>query len=230
MGAELDYMFFAIDKPLLREQRTAVSKLSRRASPTGRQVTFSYHVDGYDIPSGHHPLLAKYYDVMVRCECEVWTIGMSFPYSKELLESLQLFACDGYSYTRIEASIAKEKRGTTKQIVVEVYFQISEIYGFKLGAPEFPWERSDDDNEEDDFDGYGNGEGVMRQLAQVAAAIRSKILDNGDYLGLYVAWEKLYDPDEDEIEREFLPAKPKNYAKMPKFLKNWSGVIETQSD
>lgn len=229
MGAELDYMFFAIDKALTREQRSAVSKLSRRASPTGRQVTFSYHVDGYDIPTGYKPLLAKFYDVMVRCEYEVWTIGMSFPYSKELLESLHLFACDGYDHTRIEVSIADEKRGKMKQILVEINFQIDQIYGLRLGAPEFPWECPEDDSDGEDFDEFGDGEDVMRQLAQVAAAIRTKIIENGDYLGLYVAWEKLYDPEEDEVERKFVPAKPTNYSKRPKFLKNWSSAIEAQS-
>ena len=136
-------------------------------------------------------------------------------------------ACDGSEYTRIEVSNAKETRGTTKQILVEVHFQIDEIYGLNLGAPELPWERSDDDGEDEDYD--GDGEDVIRQFAQVAAAIRAKIIEKGDYLGLYVAWEKLYDPDEDEVKRKFLPEKPKNYSKMPKFLKNWSNAIGPKS-
>ena len=229
MGAELDYIFYAIDKPLSREQRAAVSKLSRRASPTGRQVTFSYHVDGYDIPSGHEALLVKFYDVMVRCEYDVWTLGMSFPYSKELFDSLQLFACDGSEYTIIKVSVAKEKRGTRKQILVDVYFQIGDSYRLDLGAPEFPWERAEDDDEDDGHDEYGRGRDIFQQLAQVAAAIREKIIEKGDYLGLYLAWENLYDPDDNDTDRQFVPAKPKNYSKMPKFLKNWSNSIEPQS-
>ena len=53
------YEFLAVDKPLGKKEKDAVGALSGRASPTSRRVSFSYHVDGYDIPGGWRVLMDK---------------------------------------------------------------------------------------------------------------------------------------------------------------------------
>lgn len=53
-----------MNKALAAKERKAVASLSSRADPTSRRVSFTYHVDGYDIPGGWQALMEKYYDVM----------------------------------------------------------------------------------------------------------------------------------------------------------------------
>jgi len=46
------YEFLALDRALDAEARADVAKLSRRAEPTERQVSFIYNAEGYDLPGG----------------------------------------------------------------------------------------------------------------------------------------------------------------------------------
>src|SRR3990170_2167712 len=94
MSGSITYSFYAIDHPLSRVQQAEVAKLSRRVQPTARSADFSYQVEGYDIPGGYEPLMAKYYDIMVRQDYEQWTFGIAWPYSEELYQRLRPFQCD----------------------------------------------------------------------------------------------------------------------------------------
>ncbi|PIV52650.1 MAG: hypothetical protein COS17_08155, partial [Elusimicrobia bacterium CG02_land_8_20_14_3_00_37_13] len=67
------YEFFAIDKPLTRSERENVAKLSSRARPTKRRVSFIYHGDWNDLPGGWEQLMEKYYDVMYSESYDWWT-------------------------------------------------------------------------------------------------------------------------------------------------------------
>ncbi|MHB1405414.1 MAG: hypothetical protein ACYCV0_07470 [Desulfitobacteriaceae bacterium] len=49
-----------MNKALDAKERKAVASLSSRADPTSRSVSFTYHVDGYDIPGGWQALMEKY--------------------------------------------------------------------------------------------------------------------------------------------------------------------------
>ncbi len=128
--------------------------------------------------SGHIPLLTKYYDVMVRCDHELWTIGMSFPFTKADKESLELFACNDGEGVGIEITVPKETRGKEKRLIAEIHFYLDyyqKAYRLNLGAPALPWERAEDDD-----------------------------------------------------ERVWIPAKPRNHAKMPSYIKKWSGLISKE--
>jgi len=228
VSGETTCLFYALDTALTREQRARVASLSRRANPTGRSVEFSYQVGGYDIPGGHVPLLAKYYDVMVRSDYSLWTLGMSFPFTKSDKESLDLFACDNGEGVGIEVTIPKETRGKEKRIVVEIrsYLDYEKAYRLNLGAPALPWEHAEDDDGDGVWFGRG-GDDLQEQLACAAAAFREAILEKGDYRALYAAWESLRDED-DEEERDWIPAKPRNQGKMPPYMKKWSELISKE--
>lgn len=90
------YEFLAIDKPLDARAKAAVSKLSSRASPTSRRVSFIYHAEGYDIPGGWEPLILKHYDVMYSESYDWWTLAVAFDTKdKAVLSKLEEYAFEG---------------------------------------------------------------------------------------------------------------------------------------
>jgi len=90
------YEFLAIKNPLGAEARAAVSRLSSRARPTARRVSFIYHAEGYDLPGGWGPLLFKYYDVMYSESYGWWTFAVAFDTTnKSLISKLKKYAFYG---------------------------------------------------------------------------------------------------------------------------------------
>ena len=89
------YEFLAVDKALGKKEKAEVASLSRRADPTSRRVSFTYHVDGYDIPGGWEKLMAEYYDVMYRQDYDWWTFALAFNTTQEQLEDLYKYEFSG---------------------------------------------------------------------------------------------------------------------------------------
>lgn len=69
--------------------------LFRRADPTSIRVSFTYHVDGYDIPGGWKNLMAKYYDVMYREDYGWLTFALAFNTTQKQLEDLYKYEFSG---------------------------------------------------------------------------------------------------------------------------------------
>jgi hypothetical protein len=90
------YEFLAVDRPLDAKARAAVARLSRRARPTPRRVSFVYHPEGYDLPGGWEPLMARYYDVMYSESYDWWTLVVAFDtQDKQLLAKLKKYVSTG---------------------------------------------------------------------------------------------------------------------------------------
>lgn len=89
------YEFLAIDKPLGPAECKAVAKLSSRASPTKRTVSFIYHAEGYDIPGGWEPLMKKYYDVMYSESYDWWTLVMAFNANQKTIKEIRKYDFSG---------------------------------------------------------------------------------------------------------------------------------------
>ncbi|MBI3617723.1 MAG: hypothetical protein HY210_05855 [Candidatus Omnitrophica bacterium] len=89
------YEFYAIDKPLEKTQRQAVAKLSSRANPAQRKVSFIYHGDWNDLPGGWEPLMKKYYDVMYSESYDWWTIAFGFYADQPIVEEIKKYEFAG---------------------------------------------------------------------------------------------------------------------------------------
>lgn len=233
VSGSTSYLFYAIDKPLTRSQQAAVAKLSRRASPTGRRVDFVYHVDGYDIPGGYEQLMALYYDVMVRQDYEQWTLGMSMPSSPQLHEKLSSFRCNDGEGNGIRVELLDEQRQDSYRLLLEItaYLDYERVEKIK-GLRPLPWERAAEDEEEEDYEyewdcGYGRG-GVSNfdeRLTELTNCIREDI-QRGDYRALYVAWNRLYDPDDNSEDALGNPASPpEEMNRLPTYLLQFSRML-----
>jgi hypothetical protein len=230
MSGSTTYIFYAIDKPLSHAQRDEVRGLSRRAEPTARRVDFWYTVDGYDLPATYESLMAKYYDIMVRQDYELWTLGMAWPYSRALHQALKPFACDNGEGcgVRVEPIDAKYKPGgrrNTKpnRLLAEIsafldYEALETIKGLRA----LPWDRAgEDDVEDDEEDEYGeyDTDSWDETLVQLANSIREDAL-KGDVRAFYLGWEKFHDPDMDKE-----PKPPSGLNKLPAYLKSFGRML-----
>jgi hypothetical protein len=89
------YVFYAIDNKLDASAISAVSKLSSRANPTARTVSFIYHGEWADLPGGWEPLMEKYYDVMWSQSYDWWTLAMAWNANPETIQLLKQYNIEG---------------------------------------------------------------------------------------------------------------------------------------
>ncbi len=88
----------SVDTPLDREARAMVGRLSSRAVPTERRVSFIYHGDSYDLPGGWRELMRAHYDVMYSESYDWWTFAIAFDTDDDELVSL----VESYGFEGIE--------------------------------------------------------------------------------------------------------------------------------
>jgi hypothetical protein len=243
MSGTVSYLFYAIDKPLTAAQRAQVAKLSRRVQPTARSAEFSYQVEGYDIPGGYEPLMAKYYDVVVRQDYDLWTLGLAFPYTAALYQALAPFVCDAGD----GIGVFLEKLGagrTTARKVARPTQLLAEFAGFLdydaadalSGLPELPWESAamDEEDEEEDEDDW-NGEWEYRSdddegntleatLARLAYRIRADAL-HGDYRAFYLVWRKFTPARE---RKAAAPTEPPRLKRLPAHLRSLTKLLQPE--
>jgi hypothetical protein len=230
MSGNITYIFYAIDKPLSHAQRAEVRGLSRRAEPTARRVDFWYTVDGYDLPGTYESLMAKYYDIMVRQDYELWTLGMAWPYSHALYQALKPFECDDGEGcgVRVEPIDAKYKPGgrritkpTRLLADISVFLDYDALETIK-GLRALPWDRAaEDDVEDDEEEEYGryDGDSWDETLVQLANSIREDAL-KGDFRAFCLGWKKFRDHDID-IE----PKPPRGSNTLPVYLKSFGRML-----
>ncbi|MDO9535311.1 MAG: hypothetical protein Q7J85_08280 [Bacillota bacterium] len=193
------YEFLAIDRPLDKKARAAVSSLSSRAHPTPRSVSFIYHADGYDIPGGWEPLMRNYYDVMYSESYDWWQLVIAFPLPPQQQEELMKYSFDGVEDMGVDVSIYGERAVVTINCRLQPF------------GPYYnePWESFDAEDDEDD----NNPEAELDvetndSLLLLLTKIREQ-LRKGDYRALYEVWKKYaYPEDEDEEDEEEWPKPP----------------------
>jgi len=194
------YEFLAVDKPLGKKERSDVSKLSSRVSPTARRANFIYNVDGYDIPGGWEKLMIKYYDVMYREEYDWWTLAMAFNAKPEQYDDLAEFEFDGATEGMgIEISYTEEHR-----MIITINCAIEDFRDF-----------DEEYEDEDESSVFSTDNGLLNALIQV----RQQII-GGDYRALYAVWEKYGDTDDDNP-----PPKPKSVKKGEEIVKNFKSIL-----
>ena len=238
MSGSISYIFYAVDKPLSRAQRAEVAELSRRAYPTARQVEFVYNVEGYDLPAAYESLLAKYYDIMVRQDYEQWTLGMAWDYDAALYRALKPFECDDGEGcgVRVEPINARYQRWGEHKVAkptrllaeITAYLDYGVMESIK-GLRPLPWERapedeSDEDEEEEWGDEYGEGDSWEDTLVQLTNCIREDVL-KGDLRAFYLAWDKFHDPDS-KVSAE----PPSGLKKLPTYLQGLRRMLLTSGE
>ncbi|GAH88555.1 unnamed protein product, partial [marine sediment metagenome] len=132
------YEFFAIDKPLDRSQRAEVARLSSRARPTKRKVSFIYHGDWSDLPGGWEPLMKKYYDVMYSESYDWWTLAMAFDADKKTIKKISEYKFSGTNDMGVYVDIQKNR------IVISIHCRLSPEFDFEDSYPDY--------EEEDEFE------------------------------------------------------------------------------
>lgn len=251
MSGGITYVLYAIDKPLSRAQRADVQKLSSRVNPSSRRADFGYQVEGYDIPGGYESLLARYYDLMVRQEYELWTLGMAFPYSEALYQSLRPYQCDdgegcGIRLEKMDARFTgwgqrKIKKPTKMLAEISAYLDYDEAEALtRLRA--LPWERAPEDEAveemddwEDDWDNSARVNSLDETLAKLTNCIR-EIVIGGDLRAFYLAWKRLHDPS--SPPSEYLgkdapnrsPKPPPGLKRLPLYLKRLTKMVNPSDE
>lgn len=225
------YVFYAIDRPLTRQQQAKVASLSRRCHPTHRKVEFIYNVDGYDIPGGWEALMVNYYDVMVRQDYDWYTLCMAFKYSKKLETELSPYICHGED----DLGLDIECHGSRLLVIIHTCID----YGVDIGIDESDFlfggkEQEEDDEADDYYNGYGNGGFSDEGMALLLTKIRADVLE-GDNRGLYIVWEKFHtDWDEDEedkpAKKSKRPIPPAGIKHVPSYLRAFKAALITTNE
>ncbi len=257
MSGSITYVFYAIDKPLSAAQRAQVRKLSSRVYPTARRAEFWYQVEGYDIPNGYEPLMARYYDIMVRQDYELWTLGIAFPYRAELYQTLAPFECeagDGCGLL-LEKLDAKSKAYSTHKVVrpTRLLVEISGYLDYDVAESliglrgDLPWdsavEREDEDSEDgedddwddewdDDDEGYDyENDSIEENLARLANHIREDAL-RGDLRAFYLVWKRFGSQSRTRTSRQTAaaPAVPRNLTRLPAHLKPLPKLLRSEPE
>lgn len=174
------YEFLAIDRPLDAQARAEVAKLSRRATPTERQVSFIYNADGYDIPGGWESLMSQYYDVMVSESYDWWTFAIAFNAPPEQREAVAQYAFRGTDDLGVDITTVDDR------VIISILAYLDPEALYELSST--PGRRR-----------RGGGD-PMEALPQLLSDIRQQLIA-GDYRALYAVWEE-YGYEEEAVEND----------------------------
>ncbi len=191
------YEFFAIDKPLTSSERESVAKLSRRARPTKRRVSFIYHGDWNDLPGGWEPLMEKYYDVMYLESYDWWTLAIAFETNQETIKKIKEYDFTGSDDLGINVDSKKNR------VIISISCCLSQEPGFLEDTY---------DDEENESEKVSESEDHLLNLLSE----NRKYLKKGDYRLLYGVWQKYGSDSENEHPHE--PPKMNKLSKPIKCL------------
>jgi len=200
------YEFFAIDKPLTRSERENVAKLSSRARPTKRRVSFIYHGDWNDLPGGWEQLMEKYYDVMYSESYDWWTLAIAFETNKETIKKIKKYEFTGTDDLGVNVD-SKNNR-----VIISISCRLEPGVGY-LGNT------YDDyyDDKEDELEGVVESEDHLLNLLSE----NRKYLKKGDYRLLYGVRQKYGFESEDEH-----PPEPSRMNKLPEPIKSLLSALD----
>ncbi len=212
------YEFFAIDKPLNHSERQDVARLSSRARPTRRRVSFVYHGDWSDLPGGWASLMRKYYDVMYSESYDWWTLAMAFDTDKETIDKIRQFDFDGPDGMGVSVESIENR------VIVSIFCHLSP--GFDFGDEyDYYEDEYDEDEEEENFeieDTIESEDYLLNLLAE-----NRNYLKKGDYRLLYGAWQKYgLEPEEEEDFDEDIPPEPPDMDDLPKPIETLISILE----
>ena len=204
------YEFLAVDRPLDAQARAEVAKLSRRAAPTERSVSFIYHMDGYDIPGGWESLMVHYYDVMVSESYDWWTFAIAFNAPQEQREALAHYAFDGADDLGVRVSSFDDR------VIVEIHCALDSNALYELTI--IPGRRR------------RGGDDPMPALLQLLTDIRRQLIAD-DYRALYAVWEE-YGCEEEGAEDEekvavTIPPEPPAMESGQEIVERFRGLLVT---
>jgi len=212
------YEFLAVDRPLNKAARAAVSSLSSRANPTRRRVSFIYHAEGYDIPGGWNPLMRNYYDVMYSESYGWWHLALAFPLPPKQQEEIVKYAFDGIEDMGVDVSFYGER------VIVSIFCRLSGSFD-----DEESWESFEEEDDED------NGENASEDnfaaeaddpLLLLLVKMRRQLME-GDYRTLYEVW-KMYGCSEDEEDKEgSKPPVPKGKKSGQEVIDQFAGMLDS---
>lgn len=193
------YEFLAIDKPLDSIERAEIARLSSRASPTSRRVSFVYDAEGYDIPGGWYTLMHDYYDVMYTESYDWWTLAVAFNTNDQgLITKLSRYEFEGLDGLGVFVS---HKRG---RVVVSISCHLAAEATIRREDID-PYLRYDyGEDEPDDDVAVTTDDYLLEMLTELRLC-----LQRGECESLYAVWEKYGFGDEDDDEA---PPKPKGAA------------------
>ncbi len=196
------YEFLAIEQPLDKAARTAVSSLSSRANPTRHRVSFIYHADGYDIPGGWLPLMRDYYDVMYSESYDWWHLSLAFSLSPEKQDEIMKYSFEGIDDLGVDISFCG------KRAIVSIFCRLKPFGPYYADEP---WDYYDEEVEEcmgaDDVLQDEIIAEINDPLLQLLAEIRKQLV-KGDYRALYEIWKFYGYPEDEAGEDENWPCPP----------------------
>jgi len=173
------YEFLAIDKTLEQSERKAIAKLSSRARPTKRRVSFIYHGDFNDLPGGWEPLMKKYYDVMYSESYDWWTSVFAFNTSQKTIDKIKKYGFSGSD----DLGVTVDSKGD--RAIISIYCRLNaEMVCFNDGVCDDYYEEEEDE-EDEEFDTMRPNDNLLNLLAQ-----NREYLKKGDYRLLYGVWKK----------------------------------------
>jgi len=140
-----NYLFFAA-KPLSKESRAVVSKLSSHVDVGSRKAEITYHGDFADLGDDRRKKFLQHFDVEVRESYDWWTLSVMLE-SAKLPEEINL---EDYEVEE-EASLTFEKQGNRVQLCFDGWHQ-----DYAASYDEF-------------------GEDTMKELAELGLKLREEI-------------------------------------------------------
>jgi hypothetical protein len=187
------------------EEKKKVAKLSSRARPTGKRVSFVYNGEWNDLPGGWKPLMENHYDVMYSESYDWWTLAMAFYAENDLFAKLKTHEFSGVD----ELGVTVE--GKNNRVVVSISCRLD-------ADPDYFGREKRVIHEEEEGNpkrrGNSSGDLFLDLLAE-----NRKYLQAGDCRLLYGTWET-YGDEEDIDEENGVPPKPQEMDKLPKAVKN----------
>lgn len=205
------YEFYAIDKPLEKTQRQAVAKLSSRANPTQRKVSFIYHGDWNDLPGGWEPLMKKYYDVMYSESYDWWTLAFGFPADQPMRDEFKKYEFAGEDDLGIHVEIKNDR------VVIAVHCRLCSDVAYHY-FEESRYHSYDEESEE------GDEEEVSRDRFMNLLIHNREALKKGDFRLLYGVWKKYGDDSEGALNSS---QEYSGKGEMPKFTKALLELLDT---
>ena len=200
------YEFLAIDRPLNTEARAQIAKLSRRAEPTERHVSFIYHMDGYDIPGGWETLMRRYYDVMVSESYDWWTFAIAFNAPPEQREAIARYEFNGIEDMGVNVSTVDDR------VIVEIHCYLDPGALYELAT--IPGRRK------------RGGDDTLAVLLQLLSDIRQQLIAC-DYRALYAVWEEYGYEGVEEEEEVSVPPEPPAQESGQDIVERLRGLLST---
>lgn len=204
------YEFYAVDKPLEKAQRQAVAKLSSRANPTQRKVSFIYHGDWSDLPGGWEPLMKKYYDVMYSESYDFWTIAFGFSADHHIIEEIKKYGFSGEDDFGIQVETKNDR------VVLSIHCRMRSDMAYEY-FEDHRHSSYDDEDAEDSEEEHSNDR-FMNLLIW-----NRELLKKGDFHLLHGVWEKYGDKSEGELN---VSEKYLEKGKISKFTKELLALVD----